>query len=40
MPAILVEGCFLDQIDMDKFISKGSQAYQIMADNIVNGIIK
>ena len=40
MPAILVEGCFLDQIDMDKFIAKGSQAYQIMADNIVNGIIK
>ena len=40
MPAILVEGCFLDQIDMDKFIAKGSQAYQIMADNIVNGIVK
>ena len=40
MPAILVEGCFLDQIDMNKFIAKGSQAYDIMAGNIVNGIIK
>ena len=40
MPAILVEGCFLDQIDMDKFIAKGSSAYSIMADDIVNGIIK
>ena len=40
MPAILVEGCFLDQIDMNKFIAKGSAAYSIMADDIINGIIK
>ena len=39
MPAILVEGCFLDNIDMNKFISKGSSAYDIMADAIIRGII-
>ena len=39
MPAILVEGCFLDNIDMNKFISKGSSAYDIMADSIIRGII-
>ncbi|MGL5330660.1 MAG: N-acetylmuramoyl-L-alanine amidase, partial [Peptostreptococcaceae bacterium] len=40
MPAILVEGCFLDDIDMKKFIAKGSKAYEIMADAIVDGVIK
>ena len=40
MPAILVEACFItNQNDMDKFIAKGSQAYDIMADAIVNGLI-
>ncbi|GAA0105716.1 hypothetical protein UT300013_23400 [Paraclostridium sordellii] len=39
MPAILVEGCFLDNIDMNKFIAKGSSAYDIMADGIIRGII-
>ena len=39
IPAILVEGCFLDNIDMNKFINKGSSAYDIMADGIVKGII-
>lgn len=39
MPAVLIEGCFLDQIDMNKFMAKGSEAYQIMADNIISGII-
>ena len=39
MPAILVEGCFLDNIDMKKFIDKGSSAYDIMAEDIIKGII-
>ena len=38
MPAVLVEGCFLDPIDMNKFIAKGSQAYDIMAQAIIDGI--
>ncbi|MGL5693270.1 MAG: N-acetylmuramoyl-L-alanine amidase, partial [Peptostreptococcaceae bacterium] len=40
MPAILVEGAFLDDIDMNKFIAKGSNAYSIMADAIINGVIQ
>lgn len=41
MPAILIEGCFItNQEDMDKFIAKGEQAYDLMADAIVEGIIK
>lgn len=40
MPAILVEGCFIDNIsDMNKFIDKGEQAYDIMADAIIQGAI-
>ena len=39
MPAILVEGCFLDNIDMNKFIAKGNSSYDIMADAIIRGII-
>lgn len=40
MPGILVEGCFItNQNDMDKFIAKGEQAYDVMADAIVNGIL-
>ncbi|MCR8745437.1 N-acetylmuramoyl-L-alanine amidase [Romboutsia lituseburensis] len=40
MPGILVEACFItNQNDMDKFIAKGEQAYDIIADAIVNGIL-
>ena len=40
MPAILVEGCFIDNIsDMNKFIQKGSQAYEIMAESIIEGVL-
>jgi len=40
MSAILVEGCFItSQEDINRFISKGSQAYDIMADSIINGIL-
>lgn len=40
MPAILVEGCFIDSLsDMNKFIQKGPQAYEIMADSIIQGAL-
>lgn len=40
MPAVIVESCYItNQGDMDKFIAKGTQAYDVLADAIVNGII-
>lgn len=40
MPAVLVEVLFItSQGDMDKFVSKGNQAYDIAADAIINGIL-
>lgn len=40
MPAILVEGCFIDNLsDMNKFIQKGPQAYEIMAEAIIQGAL-
>ena len=40
VPAVLVEGFFIDSSDVNKFIDMGPSAYDKIADAIVNGLIK